>query len=143
MCTCPTSATSGKPLAMFVLASQLLAAVTVSMVPERPGLFCEPEEMVRKANIPPSTCWPSNWGTPAPDRPSVSAAEADDCSAPPVFWFGSDKHRLSPAAWSPDHNSLNTGDGRGEKGDGCWVENERNAGHISKVLLKIIALSLY
>lgn len=27
---------------MFVLASQLLAAVTVSAGPERPGLFCEP-----------------------------------------------------------------------------------------------------
>lgn len=44
------------------------------------------------------------------------AGEADDCSAPPLFWFGSDKHRLSPAAWSPDHNSLNTGEG--EKGGG-------------------------
>ncbi|KAF7660788.1 hypothetical protein LDENG_00275350 [Lucifuga dentata] len=26
-------------------------------------------------NIPHSTCWPSNWGIPSPDRPSVSVAE--------------------------------------------------------------------
>lgn len=117
MCICPTSATSGKPLAVFVLVSQLL-------VPERPGLFCEPVGKERRANIPPSTCWPSNWGIPSPDRASVSAAEADDCSAPPLFWFGSDKNRLSLAAWSPDHNSLNTGEGRGEMGDG-WRMREK------------------
>lgn len=100
---------------VFVHVSQLLAAVTLCIVPEGPRLFSEPGETARRANIPPSTCWPSNWGIPAHDRPSVSAAEADDCSAPLLFWFGSDKHRLSPAAWSPDHNSPNTEEGRGKK----------------------------
>lgn len=74
--------------------------------------------MARSVNIPPSTCWPSSWGIPAPDRPSLSADEEDDRSVPPLFWFGSDKHRLSPAAWSPDRNSLNTGEGSGERGEG-------------------------
>lgn len=95
------------------------------MVRVRPGLFCESEEMARRANIPPSICWPSNWGILAPDRPSVSVAEADDCSAPPLFLFGSEQHRLSLAAWCPDHNSPNTREGKGKKGDGCRVENEK------------------
>lgn len=38
MCTCPTSAASGKSWAVFVLVSQLLAAVTVAEVLKR--VFC-------------------------------------------------------------------------------------------------------
>lgn len=106
-----------------------------------PGYFAKPEETTRRANIPRSTCWTSNRGIPAPDRPSASAAEEDDRSVPPLFWFGSDKHRQSPAASSPDRNSLSTAEGRGEKGG--WVENERKEGHISNVLVKITALNLY
>lgn len=94
----------------------LLAAVTVFMVPER--LLCNLGEMVQKGNIPHSTCWLSNWGIPGIDRPSVCVAVADDCSVPPLFLFGSDKHRLSPAAWSPDHKLLNTGEAW-EGIDGC------------------------
>lgn len=94
---------------VFVLVSQLLAGVTVSNLPEGT------QAMGKGANIPHSTYWPSNWGIHAPDRPSVSVAERDDCSAPLLFWFGSDKHTLSPAAWSPDHNSPNTEERRGRK----------------------------
>lgn len=113
---------SGKLPTVFVLTSQLLAAVTVP--PQRLRLLSETEErQQRRANIPPSTCLLSNWGILEHGRPSVFWDGEDECSGHPLFWFGSDKHRLSPAAWSPDHSSLNTGEGK-ERGGG-WVESKR------------------
>lgn len=124
---------------VFVLVSQLLVSSYSLYYPRGTcAIFWAGGETARRVNIPPSTCWPSNWGIPAHDRASASAAEADDCSVPLLFWFGSDKHRLSPAAWSPGHNSLST-----EEGEGTGVGwRNRKVGHISKVLLKITALSV-
>lgn len=113
MCTCPTSAALDNPSAVPALGCQLLA--TAGSVPER-----EPGLTERRANIPPSICWPSSSGILEPDRTSASAAEEDDRSVPPLFGFGSDTHRLSAAAWCLDRNSLNTGEGRREKGGVEW-----------------------
>jgi len=109
LCVCATSATPPSPGSCCVCA--WVSAVC--------GSGCYQSQRRQWENIPPATCWLSKWDILEPDRPSVSVAEADDCSESPPLWFGSGKHRISPAAWCRDHSSLNTGKGSREEGSGC------------------------
>lgn len=133
---------------VFVSACQLPAAFPLcafSSPSGETGLGLFSEGTARRANIPPSSGWPSNWGIPAHGRPSASVAEADGCSAPLLFWSGSGKCRRSPAAWCHGHSSPNTEEGKGGgaagKDDG-GREKERKAGHFSPLMTIVVKSNL-
>lgn len=129
---------------VFVSVCQLPAGV-FSSPSGRLGWVFFPQGTARRANIPPSSGWPSNWGILARGRPSASAGEADGCSAPLLFWFGSGKRRRSPAAWCRGHSSPNTEVGKGGaaagKDDG-GREGERRAGHFSPLMTMVVKSNL-